>query len=164
MFQNLIGNKKGISIIEILAVVGIISIALSVLLGLASFSLGTIGLIKQTVKANFLAQETMEQSRNFRDRTLWNTDGLGKLIAGSNYYFQKSGSPLKWQPVAETETIDGFGRKVVFADVMRDGNDNIAVLGGINDPDTKKVTVVVSWSEKGRSHQVELITYLTNWR
>jgi len=29
--------------------------------------------------------------------------------------------------------------------------------------DTKEVTVTVSWTERGRSHEVELVTYLTNW-
>jgi len=164
MSQNQFGNKKGISIIEILVVIAIIITALSSLLGLASFSLGVSTLIKQTNQANNLSQEVMEAVRNFRDGTSWDIDGLGKLATSTDYYPQATGSPSKWQLVQGTENIDGFTRKVVFKDVMRDSNSNIVESGGTNDPNTKKVTVTVSWEERGRDHKLEIFTYLTNWK
>lgn len=164
MFQNSLGNKKGISIIEILVVVAIIAIAFSSLLGLASFSLGVSTLIKQTNQANNLSQEVMEAVRNFRDGTSWDTDGLGKLTTSIDYYPQATSSPSKWQLVQGTENIDGFTRKVVFEDVMRDSNDKIVESGGDFDLNTKKVIVTVSWEERGREHKVEIINYLTNWK
>ncbi|MFQ6049561.1 MAG: prepilin-type N-terminal cleavage/methylation domain-containing protein [Candidatus Paceibacterales bacterium] len=157
-------GKKGVSLMEILVAIAIIAFTLTILLGLTSFSLGTATLIKQTNQANNIAQETMEVVRNFRDGTNWGTDGLGALTVGIDYYPQKSGSPAKWQLSAGSETINGFTRTVSIEDVQRDANDNIVVSGGTNDPDTKKVTVTVSWEERGRTHQIELITYLTNWR
>ena len=164
MSQNQFGNKKGISIIEILVVIAIIITALRSLLGLASFSLGVSTLIKQTNQANNLSQEVMEAVRNFRDGTSWDIDGLGKLATSTDYYPQATGSPSKWQLVQGTENIDGFTRKVVFEDVMRDSNSNIVESGGTNDPNTKKVTVTVSWEERGRDHKLEIFTYLTNWK
>jgi len=164
MSQNQFGNKKGISIIEILVVIAIIITALSSLLGLASFSLGVSTLIKQTNQANNLSQEVMEAVRNFRDGTSWDIDGLGKLATSTDYYPQATGSPSKWQLVQGTENIDGFTRKVVFEDVMRDSNSNIVESGGTNDPNTKKVTVTVSLEERGRDHKLEIFTYLTNWK
>jgi len=140
MSQNQFGNKKGISIIEILVVIAIIITALSSLLGLASFSLGVSTLIKQTNQANNLSQEVMEAVRNFRDGTSWDIDGLGKLATSTDYYPQATGSPSKWQLVQGTENIDGFTRKVVFSNVQRDGNGNIVEGGGVNDPQTKKIT------------------------
>ena len=163
MSQNQFGNKKGISIIEILVVIAIIITALSSLLGLASFSLGVSTLIKQTNQANNLSQEVMEAVRNFRDGTSWDIDGLGKLATSTDYYPQATGSPSKWQLVQGTENIDGFTRKVVFEDVMRDSNNNI-VEAGTYDPNTKKVIVTVSWKERGRDHESEIFTYLTNWK
>jgi len=47
---------------------------------------------------------------------------------------------------------------------MRDSNSNIVESGGTNDPNTKKVTVTVSWEERGRDHKLEIFTYLTNWK
>lgn len=154
------GNKKGISIIEILIVIAIIVIALIGLLGLITFSLKISTLIKETTQANNLARETLEVVRNFRDGTDWNTDGLNTLIAGDSYYLQKSTDiPPKWQVVPGEEIIGGFTRKVVFNNVQRDGNDNIVEAGDI-DLNTRKVVATVFWKDK----EIEIITYLTNWR
>lgn len=157
-------NKKGVSTVEILVVTAIIATTLTSILGLVSFSLRITNLTKQTNQSNNFAQEIMEQVRNFRDGTTWDTDGLGTLTANTDYYVQKSGSPSKWQLSQGTKTTDGFTQKVVFENVMRDGNDNIVVSGGTNDSDTRKIIATVSWEEKGKSHQIELITYLTNWK
>ena len=164
MSQNQFGNKKGISIIEILVVIAIIITALSSLLGLASFSLGVSALIKQTNQGNLLSQEVMEAVRNFRDGTSWDVDGFGKLATSTDYYPQATSSPSKWQLVQGIENIDGFTRKVVFEDVMRDSNSNIVESGGTYNPNTKKVIVTVSWKERGREHKLEIFTYLTNWK
>ncbi len=149
---------------EILVVITIITIALTSILKLVSFSLRASTLIKQTHQANNITQETIEQVRNFRDGTNWNTDGLGALNVSTDYYIQKSGSPLQWQLSEGTETTEGFTQRVVFENVMRDGNDNIVLAGGINDPDTRRVIAAVSWQERGKNHQIELSTYLTNWK
>ena len=161
MQMNPSGNNKGVSIIEILVVVVIINIVLVVFLGLANFSLKISTSIKETDQANFLAQGAIEAVRNFRDGTIWDTDGLGNLTTEIAYYPEKSGdTPPKWQLIQGEETVDGFTRKVNFENVQRDGKDNIVDSGGITDPNTKKVTVTVSWKNK----IVELTTYFTNWR
>lgn len=161
-------NKKGISIVEILVIIAIIGIALVSLLGVATFSLKVSTLIKETTQANSLAQETIEAVRNFRDGTNWNTDGLGTLITEISYYpkVDTTTVPSKWTIIQGEETIDGYTRKVVFESVSRDANDNIVETGGTNDPDTKKVTVTVSWTPPSHhpEKKVEIVTYLTNWK
>jgi len=153
-------NKKGVSIIEIFVVIAIIVIALISFLGLITFSLRISNLMKETNQANDLAQETIEAVRNFRDGTGWTTDGLGTLTVGISYYPQKSGdSPPKWQVVAGEETVNGFTRKVVFNQVYRDADDDIAETGNL-DENTRKVIAIVSWRDK----EIEIVTYLTNWR
>lgn len=165
MLQHLLGNnKKGLSLIEILVSIAIISTTLVSLLGLTSFSLRITSIVKQTNRANNMAQEIMEQIRNFRDVTSWNTDGLGIVIPNIDYYVQKSGTPPKWQLVPGAITIDGFTKKAVFEVVKRDSNDDIVETGGIEDPDTKKVIVTVSWQERENTRQLELISYFTNWK
>ena len=165
MLQNRNGNNpKGIGMIEILVVVAILAITLTSLLGLVNFSLGAAALIKQTTQANSFAQEAVEQVRNFRDQTSWDNDGLGTLTADTAYHAEKtSDASPEWILVTGEESVGIFVRKIVFSRVWRDGNDNIAD-SGTEDGDTKKVTVIVSWEKKGRAHQIELITYLTNWQ
>jgi type II secretory pathway pseudopilin PulG len=154
-------SKKGISIIEILVVISIITIALISIFGLIAFSLRTSTLMRETVQANNLAQETIEAVRNFRDGTNWETNGLGTLATSTVYHPGKSGDvPPKWQLIIGEETVDGFTRKVVFGQVNRDANDNIIETGGTLDSNTRKVTTTVSW----RDREVKIVTYLTNWR
>ena len=167
MFQNLFGNKpnnQGMSLIEILIVIFIVSVALSSVLGLTSFSLSAVSFTKQSYRANIIAQQLLEQVRNLRDETNWDADGLGVLMIDTDYYIIKTGSPEEWQMIQGTETIDGFTRKVIFNQVGRDGNDNIVESGGAIDLNTKKIIATVSWEELNKSHQIELITYLTNWK
>jgi len=157
-------SKQGISLIEMLVSVSVIATTLTSLLGLASFSLKTTTLIRKTSQANYIAQELIEQIRNIRDETDWNADGIGTLVMGADYYAQKTGSPSRWQLFLGTETRNGFTKKAVFESIMRDALDNIVETGGSDDPNAKKVTVTVSWQERGITHSTELITYLTNWR
>lgn len=162
MLSILIDNKeKGIAVVEIIIVIGIIAITISSLLGVAVFSLKLSTSVKETAAADALAKEMVEAVRNFRDGTDWDSDGLGLLNTGIAYYPEKSGDiPPAWMFTLGEEPINGFTRKVIFADVMRDANDNIVESGGINDPDTKKVIATVSWENK----KVEIITYFTNWK
>jgi len=171
MLQILIGNKKGPAcrqagslIVEVLVVIAIISFALASLLGLASFSLDASHLASQNTQAEALAQEAMEAVRNFRDGTSWDINGLGKLATSTDYYPKATSSPFKWQLIQGQETINNFTRKIIFTSVQRDANSNIVASGGVNDPETKKASVSVAWTEKGRPHQVSISTYFTNWK
>lgn len=148
---------KGIGIIEILVVVAILGITLTTLLGLASFSLGTQDLARQTVQAKDLAQEAMEAVRSIRDNRGW-----GLIVNGSYGLENISGY---WNFAGTNNIISGFTRTVLIVDGRREsGSDNIVESGGDIDPDTKKITVRVEWIERSRPHSIELKTYLTNWR
>ena len=158
IFRN---SQKGVLIIEILIAVVIIVVALVYLLSSTVFSLKIQDSLKNYLIATNLTQEAMEAVRNFLEGTSWNTNGIRILTADINYYPQKSGDiPPKWTLVLGEETINDFKRKVVFSDVMRDADGNIVDSGGTEDPDTKEVTVIVSWENKS----VEIVTYLTNWK
>jgi hypothetical protein len=157
-------GNKGISMMEILIVTAILGFSVSGLLGLISLSLTSSTINKGFSQADALAQETIEQVRNFRDGTLWSTDGIGTLSVGTDYYPELSGSPSVIQMTAGSQTVSGFTKKVIFENVSRDTNDNIVSSGGILDPNSKKLTITVSWQERARNHQRQLITYLTNWQ
>lgn len=155
MLQDQIGNKKGILAIEILIAVAIIAVTLTSVLGLATFSLSVSTLMRETTQANNIAQETMEAVRNIRDGD-WN-----KVTNGNHGLTNAAGF---WDFDGVENVINGFTRTALIEDVQRDANDDIVESGGIIDADTKKITVIVSWQEKGRTHDVKIITYLTNWQ
>ena len=176
-------NKKGVSVIEILVVVVIISVGLVALLNVATSSLKFSRLMKENDQAKELAQEALEAVRNFRDGTVWN-NGLGALEPNSDsdpdtdYYPIVNdcppncpsdcppNCPLKWWTfVLGEQTIGNFKRKVVFSKISRDSTSkNIeSVYNPSNyDPNTRKITAIVSWDNGNKT--VEVSTYLTNWR
>ncbi|MFH1181267.1 MAG: type II secretion system protein [bacterium] len=177
MFQRQIGNnpkmkQRGISVVEILVAIAVIVAVLVSFLTLISLSLDAQAKARQNVIAANLAQEALEAARSFRNNIVWDNndpgdeyDGFGVLLVGFPYHLEISGDEEpKWKLVQGEEIIDIFSRKVIFEDVQRDGSDNIVASGGINDPNTKKASVFVSWLEKGRSREIKLSAYFTNWR
>jgi len=180
MLYHLSGNNKalrlrsgrGISIVELLVGAGILTLSLSALLGFLAFTLTTSSFLKQQTEATALAQEALEAVRNFRDGTGWNDDdlqnqydGLGKAQTGVAYHLGLSlDVPPRWQLLLGAETIGMFARTIVLENVQRDVNDNIVDSGGVQDPDTKKVTARVLWTAKTKAHEVVVVSYLTNWR
>lgn len=159
------GTKKGFSIVEIILITVIMGGTFVSIFTLFSLALVNAGIRAQATTANFLAQEALEAARNFRDGTNWGTNGLATLTLSSDYHPTQTGAPAQWTLAAGAETISGvFTRKIVFREVQRDAADNIVTTGGTVDPDTRKATATVSWTERGRTHQVELQTYFTNWQ
>ncbi len=76
----------------------------------------------------------------------------------ANYLAQEGQEIARYFRQEKEEEINGFSRSIIFEEVYRDGNNNIA-LEGFLDEETKKVVVMVSFD----NHQIELINYLTNW-
>lgn len=151
-------SKKGVTIIEVLVAITIIVLAFGLLAGLSVFSIRALNLINESSQANNLAIEALEVVRLYRDGTDWETDGLGILITNSPYY------PIiennSWRLIQGEENIGIFRRKIIFSEVYRDLNHNISQTGPINDPNTRKVTAIISF----RGRELKLSTYLTNWR
>jgi len=168
--------RQGVSVIELLVVAAIIITAFVGISGLIGFSIRISTFQEQTAQAAALAQETMEAVRNFRDGIDWDNDdasnlydGLGLRTAGAPYHPMKSSDvPPKWQLVSGADTVNGFTRKVVFDNVLRNvATDDIttATSGSTyTDLDTKKATVTVSWTAWGSNHQVAVPAYFTNWK
>ena len=168
-FKEKAGGKKlnkGISIVEVLIAVVIIGVGLAALFGAIAFAFKISGLIEETTVANALSQEAIEAVRSFRDGTTWDTDGLETLSTGesSPHYPELDAGSLPKRTLPEgTETVNGFTRKIIFEKVSRDpitGDIEDVYGAGNDDSDTRKVIARVSWKDK----EVEIITYLTNWK
>lgn len=166
MFQIPFGNnrKRGVTVVEIMVALFVFGVALSALFALVGYGVRNASLLQQTNQAVSLALEAMEAVRTIRDTTDWNVDGLGTFSTGQAYHPEIQGASLEWRLVSGAETISGFRRELVLNTAQRDASDNIVPSGGSPDPNTKKVTVTVSWQERGASRDVQLTTYLTNWR
>src|SRR3990167_6344561 len=116
MFHHPSGNNRGASIVELLVVIFIVSLAFAGIVAFASFTLLSASLVEQTSQAHALAAESLEALRNFRDGIAWNTndvqgvyDGFGVVSLDVPYHVRLSADAIpKWQLVQGQETVGIF--------------------------------------------------------
>ena len=157
-------NSAGFTTIEIVVVIAIIITTFTVILGFFVLDARIVERSQMRLKAISFAEEAIEAVRNFRDNTTWASVGIGILIVGVDYHPVISGT--EWDIILGNEIINGFTRTVIFNRVSRDIDDNIEdSYNPVNDdPNTRKVTVTVSWTDRQGSASEDLTTYITNWR
>ena len=162
-----LNQERGFLFLEVLISAALISITFITLLSIGFISLNTSTSIRNTSRANALIREEFEAVRSFRDGSTWGSGGVGAASTGSSspYHLSLNNStnPPSWQLDTGTETVDEFTRKIVFDKVSRDpSTQNIESTynASHDDPNTRKITVTVSSTEK--TYQV--VTYLTNWK
>ena len=165
-FGNKFNNEAGVVLIDAIISIMVISLAFAVLLNIGTWSIKISTSLREVAEANSQLKETIEAVRNFRDGTDWAINGLGLLSTGdSNPYhlFLNTGSnPAEWNLVSGEETSGIFTKQIIFDRVSRDPSTyNIEAVynGSRDDPNTRKVTAIVSW----RDRTLQLITYFTNW-
>lgn len=166
MIRKFASYYKGALMVEIVITAAIVALIAAAFLGAASlFIRVNTGERSRDIAVN-LAQEAIEAVKNFRDGTDWGTNGIGTKNIDTAYYPQKSGNPPAWNLVLGEEEIvqQGFKfkRKIIFSNVNRSSDDIVEPPAGSPDPDTKKITVTVSWENGAK--KVEIVSYITNWR
>ena len=135
---------RGFGLLEIVVAVAIISGSLAALAEVSTLAVRITQAALAGQQAIFLAEEGIENARLARD-TSWAT-----LLASSG-----------------TETINTFTRAVTLEDVYRRNSDDDIVPASSSDlktldPNTKKITVTVSWQTQKGTVNTTLSAYLTN--
>ena len=158
MFYKNKKNQKGFGLLEIVIGLSLISVSFFALFLVSQMSLKVSGENLNIVKASFLAEEGLEAIRVFRDSG-WDTY-IGALNVDSDYYFEFNG--ITWLSTTTNAYIDGiFERKFVLSSVYRNAADDISV-SGTPDPNTKKITVFISWLTRSGTTTRSISTYLSN--
>lgn len=150
-------NKIGQSLVELLLVMGLAALLMpAIFVGYFSSRDGR-AQQKQRLLASSLLKETMEETRNVRER------GWSYLAPTGTYHPVISGSTISL--VAGSTSVNGFSQQVVVDDVYRDSNDKIVIspTPGALDPSTKKITTTISWTNP-ISSSINDVTYLTRFR
>ena len=151
---------QGFGLIETVVGAAIIGVVLFSAAQIGQFVFRLVDESNFRLRAAFLAEEGIEVMRILRD-TSWATN-VAPLALSTDYYMTWSGGA--WQ-VGTTPSpfVDGtFDRRLRVEAVSRDSTDAITTSGGTLDPNTKKVTIAVGWSNRGRWATTTLATYLTN--
>ena len=148
-------NKEGFSILE-----AVIAMALFMLLATAVVGIFVIGSqgskqgVEYVVAAGYL-QEATEAVRSIRNRDYAEiTAGTYGLDTSSGYY-EFDGT---------SDVLDEYTRTITIEDVERDGSNNIVASGGADDPNTKRVTVNITWDTlTGKNQNVDHVFYIHNF-
>ncbi len=152
-------SRNGFSLVEVLVATSVILIFLASLIGAYNtylhISLSNI----REVKATFLTEETIEAVKILRDDS-WSNFVL-PLTAEVPYRLTWNGS--SWRATTTNTFIDStFDRTFTLSSVSRDSQSEIVTSGGTVDPNTKKISVSVSWFESGATTTKILESYVTN--
>lgn len=159
-------KNAGFSLVEIIIAVGLAAIFLPAIGVVLSFALGSSSQGEQFSQAYSLAQEGMEAIIYLKSQNDASWDWLTtpeNTLAGE--YYQPSQVGGTWQLNGKTTTPvitqEPFTSKTEITEVRRCGlvicNEPWAPV----DPYSRKITVYVSWLEKGQVQEVRLDGYVT---
>jgi prepilin-type N-terminal cleavage/methylation domain-containing protein len=134
-------KKAGMSLIEVVIASAIFLLLSLVLVSANANYLRSSMTNLKTVKAIYLAEEGIE-TISFNANNDWNNLGTVDTVYTLN------------------SSSTDYVRTFYTEEVERDGNDDIVASGGMVDPDTRKLTVEVSWFDRSATTTKSLSTYL----
>lgn len=131
-------KNAGFMMVEILVAVSIIAVSIIAAMTVAQKATQVARQALHTAQAAFLLEEGAENARIARDNA-WSNMAL----------------------LNSSEQIGIFTRTVIAASVNRNGSSDISA-SGTDDPNTKLITVTVSWPEGGETITKTLQLYIMN--
>lgn len=152
-------NTKGFGLLEIVVAISIVSFSLFSVMSAVILALRVSEGSGKNVQAAYLLEEGVEALRILRD-TSWQNK-IANLAAGVNYYFVFGNGA--WQATTSAPALIDqiFERKFVLENVYRNGDDDIAQSGSL-DNGTKKAAITVSWRTQQGTTTRNTAIYLTN--
>ncbi len=145
MPQDFSHNQKGQSLIELIVALGILVIIVS---GITFLILNTYTLNREAderTRAVFIAEEGLEAVRSIRDNDWGDLPSDGDYciaLSGGNWIFDPNPPPCS--------QIDKFNRTITIQDLSQN---------------KKRVSSQVTWDfEEGKTRDVSLVSFFTNWQ
>lgn len=152
-------SQEGFSLVEVIFATSIILILVLALVGIHNVYLNLSTSNLDTTKAVFLSEEAVEAMRFIRNDS-WE-DNVAILTLDTPYHLALSAGT--WTLTGTYALIDNkFERTLQFSSVYRDAEGRIVSSGGTLDPDSRLVSVSVSWPYKGATTTKTIMTYLNN--
>lgn len=144
-------------VIEVLIAISIITASILATMAVAQKSVYVSRQSLHATQAAFLLEEGAEAVRILRDNAWTN---ISVLAENTDYYPIFTGGT--WTLSSTPTTVGDFTRIVRIAGVERDSTTKDIAASGVDDPDSKMVTVEVSWMEGGTPVAKTLQFYLMN--
>lgn len=148
-------QRRGSLIIEILLSIGVLGIVSVMFTSLISVTNRTAQAAEQETMAVAFAKASMEELVSIK-----NTDWA--LLRAGHFTITRTPTSLLLTD-QEEDVLPGNFRRHVYIDQGRRTAGTLTETGDI-DANVFRATVTVSWEERGQTHQVQLVNYLTNWK
>lgn len=157
-------NHRGQSLVEFLIAVGIGAVVLLTAIGMMRFMIRLSAHDPVAQTATFLAQDVVSAVIGMTEGS-WSS--IADATAGTKYHVAAGADGFIRAADEEIKTINGisYARHFSVSAVSRDSNNTISsAAGSADDPSTKKITVVVSWSYQGAPYTTIIEQYVTRTR
>lgn len=163
--------KEGFSLIEILSVLFVISMALLGVVSLISQNIKVQNINKNNLIASSLAQEGIELVRNTRDTNWLSGDDFDNSLSDGTYRVDyRSNNPIPTTDISQNKLYlkDGFyihdngGETGLTATVFSRQIVVDSLAGYKGKP--LQVRSIVSWTDHNKPYRYELQTLLFDWR
>ena len=145
--------------VEVLVVLSIITVSILAAMIVTQKSVSVSRASFQATQAAFILEEGAEALRILRDNAWTN---ISSLNVGTNYYLKFTSGTWTTSSTSADGIVDIFTRSISIANVNRDNSTKDISGAGTNDPDTKLVTITVSWPEGGTITTKTLQFYIIN--
>ena len=156
-------NKSGFGMVEILVAVFIFSLILGSLIAASNSYLSSAADNLRSTEAAYLAEEGVEAVKIIRDTGWANINAIPDNIDYYLYFNEASSTNKIWNATSTFSQSDQtFIRSFRLYSVYRDSNGRIITEGGTLDPNSKKVSVSVSWPSREGTTTKNLYAYITN--
>jgi len=151
---------KGFSVVEIIVASAIIATSVVGIVGAIQVYLKIVYQNARETQAVLLLDETAEALQYLRDESF--DTNIANTLTNTSYTVFWNGTGYELATSTITLPYD-MTRTVQFADVRRDGSDQIVTSGGSIDVETKKATITISWpyQEETKTLSSELLIHNT---
>lgn len=156
-------NQKGQLLIEVLIVIGLMSVLLISGLEILGPSLRISAQSRENEIVSSLIQEQFEVVRSIRNED-WNA--LFPIVLSETYHYEDiEGEEQGLRLVGDSVNFGKYLVSIMLDDVYRDVNGNVIETGDPSqlDDQTRKITVQVDWESYGTAKNAVQSIYLTNW-
>ena len=154
--KNIIRNK-GFMMVEIMIATSVIVVSILAFMAVAQKSISVSRQSLHSAQAGFSLEEGAEMVRILRDNAWTN---ISDLTVSTNYYPTFSGGT--WTLSLTPNSVGIFTRTVSVASVNRDNSTDDISTVGVDDPQTKLITITTVWTEGSTTVTKSLSFYITD--
>lgn len=155
-------NFKGFTLLEVIVAIFILTVGTGAAFALIQQTLISTSLVEDRFIASYLIQEGMEIVKNLRDKAWLEDEIWDTYLPAGDWQADYSSQTLNPFDPNNSLRIDSDGFYSYSSGTSTKFQRKISISEKTQDK--MKVSAQVSWLERGKTHSLEALEYITNWR